>query len=69
MKVVNRTLIFIGCTLFALHFAILMIVLSVSYFFKFIYYKLAKKGEFKMNPFSHANPGVLSPTSNSPLTQ
>ena len=63
MKLINRTLVFLGCCLFGLHFGLLILALSVYYFFKALYCKLTQKGEFKMNPLSHVNPDVLQPTS------
>lgn len=64
MKLLNKTLVAAGCAFFSLHFGLLIALLTVCYFCKSVYYKLAKKGEFKVNPLKHANPEVLLPTSN-----
>lgn len=53
----------VGCFLFGLHFVLLMVVLTVGYLTKAIVYKIARKGEFKISPFSRVNPDVLEPTS------
>lgn len=63
MKLVNRALIFLGCLMFGLHFAILIVCLFVYYLLKSIYYKATNKGDFNINPFAHTNPGVMQPTS------
>ena len=69
MRLWNKPLIVVGCALFSLHFILLMLVLGVCYFFKALYCKAKGRESFKINPYSHAHPEVMQPTSNSSVTQ
>ena len=63
MKLLNQLLIGLSCVFFGIYFALTMLILFVCYLFKAIYYQISRKGNFKINPFNHANPDVLKPTS------
>lgn len=65
MKLLNKTLIGLGCCVFSIHFVALILLLILCYSIKALYYKFTSKGSVSINPFSRVSPDVLSSTSNS----